>query len=266
MKNKTIKTVMGLTLVGSSLAFAFAMSDMSATMMKDDKMMMKDSMKMELKSNLMAGSKGAEVERLQAFLIEKGFLVLPQGVVKGYYGKVTKMAVAKFQKENGVHATGFFGPATRAKLNMSMVMVTAPAVVLKDIVDNAVATESVSTLVVAVKAAGLVDTLKSAGPFTVFAPTNAAFAALASGTVDTLLKAENKAQLTSVLTYHVVAGKYNAKDLTDGLVLKTVEGKNLTFSVVNNVLLINGIVTVELPNVESSNGVIHIINSVLMPR
>ena len=266
MKNKTIKTIISLTLVGSSLAFAFAMSDMNSTMMKDDKMMMKDSMKMELKSNLMAGSKGAEVERLQAFLIEKGFLVLPQGVAKGYYGKVTKMAVVKFQKENGVHATGFFGPLTRAKFNMAMIMMTAPAVVLKDIIDNAVATESVSTLVVAVKAAGLVDTLKGNGPFTVFAPTNAAFAALPAGTVDTLLKAENKAQLTSVLTYHVVAGKYNAKDLTDGLVLKTVEGKNLTFTVVNGKLMINGNVGVAVADVASSNGIIHVVDSVLMPR
>ena len=265
MKNKTIKKIISLTLVGSSLTFAFAMSDMNSTMMKDDKMMMKDSMKMELKFNLMAGSKGAEVERLQAFLIEKGFLVLPQGVAKGYYGKVTKMAVVKFQKENGVHATGFFGPLTRAKFNMAMSM-SAPAVVLKDIVDNAVATESVSTLVIAVKAAGLVDTLKSAGPFTVFAPTNAAFAALPAGTVDTLLKAENKAQLTSVLTYHVVAGKYNAKDLTDGLVLKTVEGKNLTFTIVNGKLMINGNVSVAVADVASSNGIIHVVDSVLMPR
>ena len=135
----------------------------------------------------------------------------------------------------------------------------------RDIVDNAVLASNVTTLVAAVKAAGLVDTLKSPGPFTVFGPTNAAFAKLPAGTVETLVKPENKATLTDILTYHVVAGKYKSSDLTDGLVLTTVEGKKLTFTRVNGKLMINGSATVETADVISSNGVTHVIDTVLMP-
>lgn len=135
----------------------------------------------------------------------------------------------------------------------------------RDIVDNAVLANNVTTLVVAVKAAGLVDTLKSKGPFTVFAPNNAAFAALPAGTVDTLLKPENKAKLVDILTYHVVPGTYKLKDLTDGLVLTTVEGKKLKFTRVNGTLMINGSAMIETPNVISSNGVTHVITQVLIP-
>ncbi len=109
----------------------------------------------------------------------------------------------------------------------------------QDIVDNAVRANNVTTVVAAVKAAGLVDTLKSAGPFTVFAPNNAAFAALPAGTVETLLKPENKGTLVDILTYHVVSGKYKTADLTDGLILTTVEGKTLTFTRVNGQVMIN---------------------------
>jgi uncharacterized surface protein with fasciclin (FAS1) repeats len=98
----------------------------------------------------------------------------------------------------------------------------------KNIVQNAVKSKDHTTLVAAVKAAGLVDTLESKGPFTVFAPTNAAFAKLPAGTVDTLVKPENKATLTKILTYHVVPGKLEASDLTDGKKLKTVQGEELT--------------------------------------
>ena len=136
----------------------------------------------------------------------------------------------------------------------------------RDIVDNAVLASNVTTLVAAVKAAGLVDTLKSPGPFTVFGPTNAAFAKLPAGTVETLVKPENKATLTDILTYHVVAGKYKSSDLTDGLVLTTVEGKKLTFTRVNGKLMINGSATVETADVISSNGVTHVIDTVLMPK
>lgn len=136
----------------------------------------------------------------------------------------------------------------------------------QDIVDNAVRASNVTTVVAAVKAAGLVDTLKSAGPFTVFAPNNAAFAALPAGTVDTLLKPENKATLVDILTYHVVSGKYKASDLTDGLVLTTVEGKTLKFTRVNGKLMINGSAMVETADVISSNGVTHVIDTVLMPK
>ena len=136
----------------------------------------------------------------------------------------------------------------------------------RDIVDNAVLANNVTTVVVAVKAGGLVDTLKSAGPFTVFAPTNAAFAKLPAGTVDTLLKPENKSQLVDILTYHVVSGRYTSSQLTDGLVLKTVEGKTLKFHRdAQGLLWINGTAMAEIVDVMSSNGVTHVINAVLMP-
>jgi len=135
----------------------------------------------------------------------------------------------------------------------------------KDIVDNAVNASNVTTLVAAVKAAGLVETLKSAGPFTVFAPTNDAFAKLPAGTVDTLVKPENKAKLTSILTYHVVAGKYKMSDLTDGLKLKTVNGEELTFKVQDGKVWVNNSAMIETPDVISSNGVTHVIDTVLMP-
>ncbi len=135
----------------------------------------------------------------------------------------------------------------------------------RDIVDNAVLASNVTTLVAAVKAAGLVDTLKSAGPFTVFGPTDAAFAKLPAGTVETLVKPENKASLVDILTYHVVSGSYRSSDLTDGLVLTTVEGKKLTFTKVNGKLMINGTAMVETADVISSNGVTHVIDTVLLP-
>lgn len=136
----------------------------------------------------------------------------------------------------------------------------------KDIVDNAVGSKDHTTLVAAVKAAGLVDTLKGAGPFTVFAPTNAAFAKLPSGTVETLVKPENKEKLTSILTYHVVAGRYTAADLKDGMTLKTVNGQMLTFNEKDGKWWINESAMIEIPDVISSNGVTFVIDSVLMPK
>jgi uncharacterized surface protein with fasciclin (FAS1) repeats len=139
----------------------------------------------------------------------------------------------------------------------------------RNIVQNAVNSKDHTTLVAAVKAAGLVDTLSSPGPFTVFAPTNAAFGKLPKGTVETLVKPENKATLTKILTYHVVPGKLGAADLTDGKVLTTVEGERLTVrnsggrvSIVDSK---GGASQVTITNVNQSNGVIHVVNSVLMP-
>ena len=132
------------------------------------------------------------------------------------------------------------------------------------IVDLAVATPDLSTLVAAVKAGGLVDTLSSPGPFTVFAPTNEAFAALPAGVVANLLKPENKAQLDDVLTYHVVSGAVHAKDLSDGESVKTVEGKTLAVSVSAKGVFINN-AQVTTADVDASNGVVHIINAVLVP-
>jgi uncharacterized surface protein with fasciclin (FAS1) repeats len=139
----------------------------------------------------------------------------------------------------------------------------------KNIIQNAVNSKDHTTLVAAVKAAGLVDTLEGKGPFTVFAPTNAAFAKLPAGAVDTLVKPENKATLTRILTYHVVPGKLEASDLTDGKTLKTVEGEELTVKRSGDTVMIidskGGSSTVTIPNVNQSNGVIHVVDAVLMP-
>ena len=139
----------------------------------------------------------------------------------------------------------------------------------KNIVQNAVNSKDHTTLVAAVKAAGLVDTLQSKGPFTVFAPTNAAFGKLPAGTVDTLVKPESKATLTKILTYHVVPGKMEAASLTDGKKRKTVEGEELTVKLKDGKVWIvdakGGTSMVTIANVNQSNGVIHVVDTVLMP-
>lgn len=134
----------------------------------------------------------------------------------------------------------------------------------KNIVENALGSSDHTTLVAAVKAAGLVETLSGTGPFTVFAPTNEAFAALPAGTVDNLLKPEMKGDLTKVLTYHVVAGALKAADLTDGMELTTVEGAKLKVSVKNGVVMV-GDAKVTIADIISSNGVTHVIDKVLLP-
>ena len=133
----------------------------------------------------------------------------------------------------------------------------------KDIVDTAVAAGSFNTLATALKAAGLVETLKGPGPFTVFAPTDAAFAKLPAGTVEALLK--DKAKLTAILTYHVVAGKVEAKDVVKLDSAKTVNGQSVTIKVMGNTVHVDG-ATVTTADIEASNGVIHVIDSVLMPK
>jgi uncharacterized surface protein with fasciclin (FAS1) repeats len=133
----------------------------------------------------------------------------------------------------------------------------------KNIIQNAVNSKDHTTLVAAVKAAGLVETLEGKGPFTVFAPTNAAFGKLPAGTVDNLVKPENKATLTKILTYHVVA------DLTDGKMLKTVEGEQLTVKKADGKTWIvdakGDTAAITISNVNQSNGVIHVIDTVLLP-
>ncbi|MBG6076410.1 fasciclin domain-containing protein [Polaromonas sp. CG_9.11] len=147
----------------------------------------------------------------------------------------------------------------------------------KDIIDNAINSKDHTTLVAAVKAAGLVETLKGPGPFTVFAPTNAAFDALPAGTVDTLLKPENKAMLSGILTYHVVAGKMDAAALTKAIAagkgkatLKTVAGGNLTATAKGGKVMVmdekGGSATVTIADVIQSNGVIHVVDKVLLPK
>ncbi len=135
----------------------------------------------------------------------------------------------------------------------------------KDIVDNASASSDHTTLVAAVKAAGLVETLKGAGPFTVFAPTNEAFNKLPAGTVDNLLKPEMKADLTNVLTYHVVPGAFKSSDLKDGQKLKTVQGEEITIGYKDGKWTANK-ANITIADVVSSNGVTYVIDDVLMPR
>ena len=133
-----------------------------------------------------------------------------------------------------------------------------------NIVETAVSNGSFNTLVAAVKAAGLVETLSGAGPFTVFAPVDAAFDALPAGTVDTLVKPESKDKLTGILTYHVVAGKVMSSDLTDGMTATTVNGQTITIRLTDGKVMVND-AEVIIADVDTDNGVVHAINAVLMP-
>ncbi len=175
------------------------------------------------------------------------------------------------QSSSSAMATPMSAPMSNTKM-----VGGAPMYPAKDIIDNAVNSKDHTTLVAAVKAAGLVDTLKGPGPFTVFAPTNAAFAALPSGTVDTLLKPENKGTLTQVLTYHVVPGRLDAAMLAQEIraqggraMLKTASGGTLTASMSGSNIVITdskgGMSTVSIADVYQSNGVIHVVNKVLLP-
>ena len=178
----------------------------------------------------------------------------------------------------GALMTAFGGASliAPALAEMTKMVGGAPMYPSKNIIENAVNSKDHTTLVAAVKAAGLVDTLEGMGPFTVFAPTNAAFARLPAGTVDTLVKPENKAKLTQILTYHVVPGRLTEAEIDrmikDGggkTMLKTVEGDNLTFERAGGHLWVidakGDKAEVTIPNVMQSNGVIQVINRVLMP-
>lgn len=171
----------------------------------------------------------------------------------------------------------FSATATAQSMKEKTVMVGGAAMYpSKNIIENAVNSKDHKTLVAAVKAAGLVETLQSTGPFTVFAPTDAAFAKLPKGTVDNLVKPENKAMLTNILTYHVLAGRYSAKQVWDAVkagngkaTMKTVEGKNITFWTKGNDLYVTDVkgndAKITIADVNQSNGVIHVIDTVLMP-
>ena len=135
----------------------------------------------------------------------------------------------------------------------------------KDIVDTAVGAGDFTTLVAAVKAAGLVETLKSEGPFTVFAPTDAAFAKLPAGTVESLLKPENKEKLVAILTYHVVPGKVMAADVVKLTEAKTVQGKSAKVKVDGGTVMIDGAKVVKT-DIPCTNGVIHVIDAVILPE
>ena len=154
-----------------------------------------------------------------------------------------------------------------AGLTLSLCLTGTTAAMAADIVDTAANAGSFNTLVTAVKAAGLVDTLKGEGPFTVFAPTDDAFAKLPKGTVENLLKPENKAQLKAILTYHVVAGKYDAKRITSAKAkqysLKSVQGSPIPVELRKGVKVASA--NVVTTDVAASNGVIHVIDSVILP-
>ena len=189
-----------------------------------------------------------------------------------------KLLLAAAVASSLLGACAMSGPmATPASMSMSAPMVGGAAMYpSKDIIDNAVNSKDHTTLVAAVKAAGLVDTLKGPGPFTVFAPTNASFAALPAGTVDTLLKPENKAMLSNILTYHVVPGRVDSAALAQMIragngraMLKTASGGTLVATMSGSNVLITdakgGSATVTIADVYQSNGVIHVVNKVLLP-
>jgi uncharacterized surface protein with fasciclin (FAS1) repeats len=192
--------------------------------------------------------------------------------------KTSKLALAGFISLALGAALAAPAFAQMGDMSMSDPMVGGAAMYpTKNIVENAVNSKDHTTLVAAVKAAGLVDTLEGPGPFTVFAPTNEAFDKLPSGTVSTLLQPENKDALVKILTYHVVSGRYTAADLMkmvkDGggtATLTTVQGEPLTVTLKGHHLLIHdakgGVAHVAIGDVIQSNGVIHVVDAVLMPN
>ncbi len=179
---------------------------------------------------------------------------------------VTLLGAGCGSKKDNMMDNGMMTPtSTQGMMEGQGVMVGGAMMVRNlDIVANAMNANNVTTLVAAVKAAGLVDTLKGPGPFTVFAPTNDGFNKLPAGTVENLLKTENKAKLVDILTYHVVSGAYKAADLRDGMMLKTVQGKELKVTIRDGKAYVNDVM-VETADVISSNGVTHVIGTVLMP-
>lgn len=190
------------------------------------------------------------------------------------YSKITTAALALTLTIG--FATQSCAPMNNMAQEKTVMVGGAPMYPSKNIVENAMNSKDHTTLVTAVKAAGLVETLQSEGPFTVFAPTNAAFNKLPAGTVETLVKPENKAMLTNILTYHVVPGKISAKDLSmwikknDGKYMgKTVQGEELTFWMKGMDLYVtdskNNTAKITTADVNQSNGVIHVIDTVLMP-
>ena len=237
MNTKTIFTALALTVACSATAFAQDMktkSDDEKTKTKADGMTTKTKM------------------------VDDGKMK-----VKGKTDAGDKMKAKTMPRKGDMSMSG--GAMSSGGVMVGGAMMTPD----KDIVDNAAGSADHTTLVAAVKAAGLVETLKSAGPFTVFAPTNAAFDKLPAGTVNSLVTPEMKPTLTKILTYHVVPGRLTAADLKNGQVLTTVEGEQLTVMKSGNSVMLKdakgGMATVTIPNVMSSNGVTHVIDTVLMP-
>ena len=190
--------------------------------------------------------------------------------------RIINITLAGFAAIAMAVSAGVIGPAFAQMKEKTVTVGGAPMYPSKNIVQNAVNSKDHTTLVAAVKAAGLVDTLQSPGPFTVFAPTNEAFAKLPAGTVENLVKPENKKTLTNVLTYHVVAGRMSARDLMEKIkssggkaMLKTVEGESLAFAEKDGKIWVwdakGNSAQITIQNVNQSNGVIHVIDTVLLP-
>jgi uncharacterized surface protein with fasciclin (FAS1) repeats len=191
--------------------------------------------------------------------------------------KQKKHLIMKTTKFLSIAIALLFGTAVFAQKEKTVMVGGAPMYPSKNIIENAINSKDHTTLVAAVKAAGLVETLQGKGPFTVFAPTNEAFAKLPKGTVETLLKPENKSKLQSILTYHVVAGKMSSADIAKAIkkgngkaVLATVQGSKLTAWMDGKTLYItdeNGNKSkVTIADVNQSNGVIHVVDTVVMPK
>ena len=186
--------------------------------------------------------------------------------VKGKSDAGDKMKAKTQPRKGGMKTSGdAMGGSSAGGVMVGGAMMTPD----KDIVDNAVGSADHTTLVAAVKAAGLVETLKGSGPFTVFAPSNSAFDKLPAGTVNSLVTPEMKPMLTKVLTYHVVPGRLTTADLKNGQVLTTVQGEQLTVMKSSSGVMLKdakgGTARVTIPDVISSNGVTHVIDTVLMP-
>ena len=192
--------------------------------------------------------------------------VLALSAAVAMVGLTAGMTPAKAESPMGAWIDPFiYGGPTKAKSFSYLANETAAKPAKADIVDTAVAAGSFNTLVAAVKAAGLVDTLKSPGPFTVFAPTDEAFAKLPPGTVDSLLKPENKDQLTAVLTYHVLPAKVMSTDLAGKkLSAATVQGASVSVDATGSAVMIDN-ARVTAADVEAKNGVIHVIDTVILP-
>ena len=198
-------------------------------------------------------------------------------IVKSLIKKNKIIIMKQIKKSVFVALAVMFVNTSFAQLEKTVMVGGAAMYPTKNIVENAVNSKDHTTLVAALKAAGLVETLQSNGPFTVFAPTNEAFDMLPAGTVDNLLMASSKPALTTVLTYHVIAGKYNAVDIAklikegNGTAqLKTVAGKNLWIMMQGKKIAIKdesgGVAYVTIKDVNQSNGVIHVIDHVLLPK
>ena len=175
--------------------------------------------------------------------------------------KLVSLALVAFTATSLVSCTA---PKEQAEETADTTVVVEE-VVSNTVVDIAVGSQDHTTLVTAVTTAGLVETLSGTGPFTVFAPTNAAFAALPAGTVENLLKPENKEKLTAILTYHVVAGNVLSSQLTDGQKVPTLNGQELTVAIKNGVVTINGIKVIAA-DLAGSNGVVHVVEGVILPK